>query len=484
MNGIGGSPFLGPTNFGGISEVAHSADDLQDLLKSLTAGHDAAGGGADPSGFALRPESLEASLAVQTYKDKHVKFWKKISKKPAYSTVEEYNRLVSYGSESLSAFMGESALPVADDASYLRKNVLIKYMGTLRAVSHQMGLVRNVDGDRVAAETRNGTMWLMRQIEKALFFGSSSLVDTQFDGIRKLLEDAITAGEADAGNIIDKRTSGDAGLGGELAQDDLDEVAELIHTGPNYGEISDIYYGTGVHRRLGQNLLGSSQNRLNVDNHQGGPIKPGFSFSAVSTLFGDVNVEPDVFLQPDAYTEAQLTDAAFAKTSSEGTAPGVVSLGLAEAGTDASFGSQTGVYKYIVVAVNQYGNSVGNAAASQTLTGGTKHIAVTITKGTGTPSGYVVYRTLPGGATYYEVARIAYTGSPQVWNDINANIAGTGVAFALEFTEEVICWKQLAPFTRIPLAQINLSSRWVQVLYGAPELRIPRRVVMWKNLLI
>lgn len=467
-----GSPFLG-SNTG----------DLTDVLKSLSAGYDSAVGGADPSGYALRPESLEDSMAILVHQAKHIQFFKRLKTTPAFSSVEEFNQLTSYGPEAINAGMSEGVLPQRQDAEYRRQLLSMKYMGTTRSVTHQFGIMRQADGDRIANETRNGTMWLMRQVEKACFNGSSSLVDTQFDGLDKLLADAITAGGASASQLVDMRTTADNGLGGELDQDDLDSAAQLVFDQPSFGQLTDIYYPLGVHRRLGQNLLGSSNMRLNVDNSQGGPVKPGFSFSAVSTLFGDVNVNPDVFLAPTGYTEAQLTDAAIASAADEGTPPGVPSIVLAETGTDGLFGSQTGVYKYIVIAINRAGNSVGCAAVSHTLTGGTKRITVAITKGTGTPTGYIVYRTLPGASTFYEIARIAYTASPQTFNDTNDIIAGTAKAFALEFSPEVIRWRQLLPFTRIPLAFTTMKSQWVQVLYGALELRIPRRIVVWKNLL-
>ncbi len=470
-----GSPLLGNMD-AGAARVA-------DVQKALTAGYDTNIGGSDPSGYALRPESLEDSMAVLVHRNQHIRLFKKIKSFVAYSSIEEFNQLTSTGPEAINAGMSEGVLPAAHDAEYVRRQLQMKYMGTLRSVTHQLGLMRQADGDRIAGETQNGTMWLLRQVEKALFFGSSGLVSTQFDGLDKLLADAITAGSASATQSIDMRSTSDNGLGGELDQDDLDSAAELVFSSPSFGGLTDICYPAGVHRRLGQNLLGSSNMRLNVDQNNGGQVTPGFKFSKVATLFGDVNVDPNVFLAPVGYTEAQLTDSAIASAAEEGTPPGVPSLGLSEAGTDGTFGSQTGVYKYIVIAVNAAGNSVGCAASSHTLTGGTKHVSVAITKGTGTPTGYIVYRTTAGGSTFYEIARIAYTGSPQTHSDTNATIAGTGKAFALELTPEVLRWRQLLPMTRIPIAMTSMRSRWAQVLYGALELRNPRRLVIWKNLL-
>jgi hypothetical protein len=63
------------------------------LAKALEAGYAITN---QTGGSALRVESLEGSLKVLTHTAHHIKFWKKIPKSPAYSTVEEYNQLVDY----------------------------------------------------------------------------------------------------------------------------------------------------------------------------------------------------------------------------------------------------------------------------------------------------------------------------------------------------------------------------------------------------
>ncbi|MBT8428385.1 MAG: hypothetical protein KJN79_00590 [Gammaproteobacteria bacterium] len=56
-------------------------------------------------------------------------------------TCEEYNRLESYG-EGVAAFISEGDLPTADDSTYSRQYTVIKYVGTTRAVTHVMSLIR------------------------------------------------------------------------------------------------------------------------------------------------------------------------------------------------------------------------------------------------------------------------------------------------------------------------------------------------------
>jgi len=61
-----------------------SMQDVNELSKALEAGYQQTG---QTGGSALRVESLEASLKVTTWTNQHIKMWKKISKTPAYSTV-------------------------------------------------------------------------------------------------------------------------------------------------------------------------------------------------------------------------------------------------------------------------------------------------------------------------------------------------------------------------------------------------------------
>ena len=102
------------------------SQDVNELNKALEAGYQITN---QTGGSALRVESLEASLKVVTFTNHHIKLWKKIPKSPAYSTVEEYNQLVSYGPNSF-AFTQEGELPPSTDTSYARRTQLVKFMGT------------------------------------------------------------------------------------------------------------------------------------------------------------------------------------------------------------------------------------------------------------------------------------------------------------------------------------------------------------------
>ena len=467
-------------------------EELQHLIKAMDAGQsDPPTGGTPGAGDPLRLESLEKTLTRLTFTDEHCPMWRNIPKEAAYSTVEEYNVLNNYGAERLSAFTSEGELPTADDATYTRKNVKVKFMGTLRAVSHPLGLVRTAHGDVIAQETINGTMWLMRQIEKSLFFGSSSVVSTEYDGFWQQMTDGDTL-------VTDLANA-------DLTMDAIEDAAEGIYGVGGFGKLDCLYYGSGVHKRFAQNVFGTANAnvRLNADNVMGGPAVPGFSLKRVATVFGDVDVKPDVFLQPNAVSAVAASGDSSKRPSLASAAP---TTALGGAGTVVN-SFAVGDYRYTCVGINQYGNSADKPAGADQAVGGgdvTKKIEVTlafngsIKIGSG---GVEMYRSAEGGGTseMFLIDRFpwgvntaktlggnatsGYNAGNQtiVFEDKNAMIAGCGLAFGFTSSQNTFAFKQLAPFMKVNLAQIDLRSRWAQILYGAPVLRAPKKCVLFKN---
>src|SRR5690606_1201574 len=129
---------------------------------------------------ALRPQSLEGTLKIVTAKESHIKFWKELPKKQAFNTVEEFNVLDSYGGNS-SPFFTEGGLPNEEDSNYIRQSQMVKFLGTTRVVTHPATLVRNTVGDIVAREQTNGTLWLLQQLERNLFFADSAMNPLELD---------------------------------------------------------------------------------------------------------------------------------------------------------------------------------------------------------------------------------------------------------------------------------------------------------------
>lgn len=448
-----------------------SQNTVDELNKALTAGQDInAPSVAAGEGFPLRVESLENTLKVTTFTAKEIMFWKRITKIPAYNTVEEHNEQSSYGVNEDSAFITEGALPESDDSTYARKYAVVKFLGTTRAVTHVMSLVRPAHGNVVANETINGTLHLLRQLESALYYGNSALSSVQFDGFIKLITD-----NASSTHVKDLR-------GAPITEDDLSEAVAICRT--DYGFPNELHVNHKTKSELVKTFF--PKERLNALTDKSGMI--GLNVTGFTSDAGDVQFVSNTFLTGN--TKAPNAVAIGDATKIPGT-PAIATI--TPTGTDAPLftADDAGDYYYSVVACNRYGRSISVAYGSPTAVtvAATQHVPIPVTPsttgGAGATEWYEVYRTKKNGAsgTQKLIIRIANsqgTGQ-QTITDNNTYLPDTTDALLLQNDIKCMSFKQLAPMVKIPLATIATAIRWCQVLYGVPVLYAPNFNYLFKN---
>lgn len=462
--------------FGGLTSQA----DIDSLNKALSAGSNIDNPGAAPGeGFPLRVESLDQTLFNTTYKAKDVKFWRALYKDAAYNTIEEFNRLDEYGSGD-AIFIAEGDLPTEDDSTYSRQYTRIKFMGTTRRVTHVMSLLRAAHGDAVARETVNGTLFLLRQLERTLFTGDENLLPVQFDGIETLMVKAFNNSLAEDGqylgyeedlNVIDLR-------GEPLTEDHITDLTEQLVAEPNFGSPSDLWLPTGPMKDLSKILY--PKERYDLPAPTGG--KAGIAINSIVTPFGDIALQPDIFI-PDSSKPAA------AGVGKAALRPGSPILGApvaaAYAGSNTTYfgAGDAGTYFYRVVAGSRFGKSAPSDSAAVAVASGDA-VTIPVTDAGPSTSYYEVSRTEADQALAEArvIMRVKRTGATQNLVDLNRFLPGTSKGYMLTQTSEVLKWKQLAPFTKIPLATIDTSIRWMQVLYGALQLMKPKQVGMFINI--
>ncbi|HNC23843.1 MAG TPA: hypothetical protein PLU52_06520 [Opitutaceae bacterium] len=432
--------------------AAGAGGDVAELNKALSAGGGNGGThGVQTAGALgpLMPESLDPILTSMTYTEAEFKFWKGVYKDPAYNTAEEYNRLHKVGAGE-SAFVGEGDLPEEEDSTYSREVTLVKFMGTTRRVTHVASLVKTAGIENaIAQETKNGTLWLMRQLEESLFFGNSAIVPVQFDGL-----DALMA----AGGTPTYDMRGDP-----LSEEVLSGMCAAVRQAPNYGMIDTIFCSIGVKSDIKNRIR--SRLRANF----GGQV----DFEPKVDGFAGVKIEDNVFIQ-----EGQAPYASgLGKSSKRPLVPAVGAAGLTSpVDATAQFAAgDAGTYIYKIVAINRYGRSAPVTTAGVAVAAG-DNATIPVVDGGQDTTGYIVYRSEKNGAasTCKEAFRVARSGATQDIIDRNAYLPGCSTVFGLETKPATLGWKQLAPFTKIPLATVDLSYRWMQVLYGALQLKAPR----------
>ena len=134
------------------------------------------------------------------------------------------------------------------------------------------------------------------------------------------------------------------------------------------------------------------------------------------------------------------------------------------------------------MAGNRYGLSAPVDTAGVAVAAG-ESVTFTVDEGATAPTFYEIYRSDPDDVvgTAKLMTRVARTAASQVITDTNADIPGTSKGFVLQQNQRSMSVAQLLPMTRIPLATIDTSIRWAQVLYFALKIYSPARNIVVKN---
>lgn len=452
-----------------------SAEDVSQLWKALAAGSDIESPGVFAgSGFGLRIEWLDNMLRYTTFRQRDVKFFRKVHKQVGLNTVVEYNLMEDYGADH-SAFIGEGDLPTEHDFTLSRNYARMKYLATLRRVTQPLQLLRTAHGDVFRLSMEAATAWLLRAAEFNSFFANSAVVAEEFDGIATQLETSVANGSARATAIKDLR-------GKSLTREDIDEMVADVYAQPNNGEITDIYYSVPAHSRLVREIYPEERYHL---------VSSGQTLTAgVRVLDFQTSVlDRPIMLNPDKFIEEAKvpTETGLGANGTRPASPTIVVQPVSPVAIPPEVSlfvaDDAGTYVYRVVAENRFGLSAPvNTNAVVVAAGDVVKFTIQNNQGA---TGYRIYRTEVDAAvaTATFIKRIPRGVSQQTqFVDENQDLPGTSQSFALQNNRESITWWQLLPMSKWNLAPIDLSTRWAQILYTTgPVLTAPRKNGMWKN---
>jgi len=329
-------------------------------------------------------------------------------------------------------------------------------------VTHVANTIRAAHGNVIAQETQNKTMELLKLTENALFFGDSALIPEQMDGLEKL----ILAGAPS--NVVDLR-------GGSLTESNFNDM--LLAIRENYGTATDAYFTPGAFSDLAKTVY--ERQRFAV---APAPGVLGSQVTAFQGQHGKVNLHDHIFIQPGQLALA----GGLGKTEKRPLAPTISVQPAAAPNAASQFGVGTnGTYFYRVVAGNRFGLSAPVDTAGVAVAVGDQ-VTFTITDGGQATTFYEIYRTAVGAAAataklMIRVPRAA--GTPlTVITDQNEDLPGTSKGFMLMQNNRSFALSQLLPMTRIPLATIDTSIRWAQVLYIGLKMYAPAKNLVIKNI--
>ena len=475
--------------FGGNTSV----EDLENLNKALAAGSIT---GRDTtnlttaSGSPLKVESLEKTLKVLTFSENDVAMWRNIPKAPAFNTVEEYNQLTSYGQDR-GGFNNEGELPNEEDATYVRRAQLVKFLGTVRSVTHPMTLVNTMIGSAIEREAKNGTLWVLRKLDKALYTGNSVIVPQEFNGLitqHAANDDFSTIDQyMSSAQVVDLR-------GVPLAEAHIETAAEGIIE--SFGLGNSLYAPPKVLSDFVKNFYGNKFIQPNTAALDAGRM--GQRVKSFESQFGNINLNYDIFFNqlPAVYNGSAATsiNAPLAPTTTNDNTA-VVPVGTDALGKFVS--ADAGTYLYAVAAINRYGNSaltVLYTTLSSIVAGGACDLVFTNTASTNPATGFQIYRTKKGSvaytaATFYPIFQIPLAslaagydgGAAGAVRDRNRWLPNCNQAILIQEDQEIIEFKQLAPLMKMDLAITSPAYRFMVLLYGTPFLYAPRKMIRFVN---
>ncbi len=443
MSGVTMGDYNGfyPEELSGLQQSA-------DLMKALDSGSY----GTTTSGGPLIGQSLENTVHAVTYDiQKHIPLFRKIVKQPAFATVEEFNRLLAYGTGG--GFFADGGLPDSDDAQYERATEKIKFMGAMGEVTGPMMLAgRAKFGDILAQQVYNRTAFLLGQIEKALYFANDTFDTLAFRGI---IQQILASSGSD--HVIDMK-------GQPIELSTLEDAATII--ADNYGFVSGGYFSVQAKADLAKLMYPVSRY-----NSPGQAAAAGVPINKYSSANGEIELVGDVFLRPGS---APLTTA-------DTNAPAAPGAPTCTEATVAGAAITAGTYYYKASSVNSSGESLATAGdAAIVISASTGKAGQLVITNVTAAKSYKIYRgTTATNMTFLEEVAKS-TGGTTTYQDIGTYYPGTSKAIVLD--ESILALKQLLPMRKVDLARVADSTRWMQICYLAAVLYAPKKAVLIKNI--
>lgn len=441
----------------------------------------------DASGAPLKVESLERTLKHLTFRESDIVLWKNLPKKAAYNTVEEYNQLASYGADR-GGFTNEGELPDEEDSIYIRRAQLVKYLGVTKSVTHQMTLVNTMVGNIMERTIKDGTLWILRKLNKSLYYGNSDIIPQEFNGLlaQQLQSDAWSGLDAylNSENVIDLRGRG-------LTEDPIETAANSIVE--NYGLGTELYAPPAVLSDFVKTFYGNKFIQPNTAQTSAGIM--GQRVQTFDSQFGRIGLNYDVFFKkaPFKVAGAQSTHPKSpAAPVWDTAAPATV---VADVTTSKFNSEDAGNYIYAIAAINRHGESslVVNETPVAVTAGSVVDLKFSIVDNAHPATGYRVYRSKKGGdktSKLYPIfdisvaqLKMGYAGAAgDLCRDNNYFLPDCDQAFLVQFDNEVIEFAQLAPLMKMDLAILSPAYRFMVLLYGTPFLYAPKKLVRLINI--
>ena len=473
-------------NYGGHG--VSGQEELNQLQKALEAGNITGRettNSTSASGSPLKVESLDSTLKLLTFKKSDIVVWQKVPKLKAYNTVEEFNQQESYGADR-GGFILEGELPQEEDSVYVRRAQLVKFLGVVKSVSHVLTTVNTMVGNVINKEAQNGSLWILRKLNRSLVYGNSTVIPQEFNGFyhQHARHDGATYADGNLANYINSDVVIDM-RGKRLTESAIEDAAETITT--NFGIPTDLFATPKVISNYTKQEYGQ---KFIVPGQASQMANMGRTVKGQETNYGTINFNRDIFLRQPA---AKSSGAAATHPKAPAAVTGLTGAVVASDAESKFAAVDAGDYIYAVAAVNRFGESaLAELGAAVTVASGNS-IDLTFTAGVGAnpATGFAVYRTLKNGTgKFYKIYEISTGELANGHNgagasntrDRNFFLPKTDEAYIIQNDEEVCAFKQLLPMMKMDLAITSPAYRFMVLLYGTPMLYAPKKMVRFINI--
>jgi hypothetical protein len=349
-----------------------------------------------------------------------------------------------------------------------------------------MTLVRTTVGDVVAQQAKEGTMHLLKNVERELYWGHAHFLN-RLDGSNDGSDAALPANSIAMSGILKQLKKGDSDvlqrsgdfegygdarsivqdLGGlVLAQDDIEQLAVIALE--NFGAPSELHMEPAALSAFVKQFYPQFRSAPGLSNQT-----VGYDVSKVTTTAGVIDLKPNLFLRPRAGARALAVSAL---------APAVGAAAAATAAAGSGSSLAAGTYQIKVTFVNDAGESSPIQAAAAVVASAGQNIDVTLSS---MPAGvkYIkMYMSAAGGAVGSEkfVGNFANQGNV-AYRLAGRKQPGLGEAFLLDMSAENMKFKQLAPLSKINFAIVTTALEFAIVMYGALFVYTPRFNCVFEN---
>jgi hypothetical protein len=355
-----------------------------------------------------------------------------------------------------------------------------------------MMVVRTSSGEVVAQQTKEGTLWLLKSIERELYWGNAwfsnggeldghiAAIPASSIGMNGLQQQLLRGGvdlQQQSGDFqgygIDKSNSKDI-RGAGLQHDDVEDGALAIFE--NFGMGNEMHLEPAALSAFSK-IFYPKERITNMGVPEG---RAGFVLREFVSSAGTISMKPNVFLRP----AQRITPFVPERDAPAVPTTGAVVSAAVPAGVVVSDFAATDVVKYRVLGVNDRGKSSPSLEVTGTVVTDGDQLSLVINATVGAKS-YAVYRTRVGGASNTEefIGNVApvVVGGAVTFVDRNRKLPGIGEAYIMTMASENLTFKQLTPLSKINLAITQAALEWLMILYGCLIVYSPRKNFIIRN---